>query len=104
MTYNNKKIYKVASTDTQLNICHDSPFPGGWIQTDDAYSATTCNAPPTMYNVWLIRRYDNKPVGSTMDVCSDATTPSGWSVISTAWRATQCKHTGGNIKTIKRIS
>lgn len=104
VTYNNKKIYKVATTDTQLTVCHDSPRPTGWIQTDDSSSATVCPAPPTTYNRWLIKRYDNKPVGATLDVCSDAVTPGGWTVTATFWRATQCHHTGGNMKTIRRIS
>ncbi|HEX6865406.1 MAG TPA: hypothetical protein VF414_21440, partial [Thermoanaerobaculia bacterium] len=75
----------------------------GWIQTDDM-SSTKCPAPTVPYNVWIIKRYNNKPVGSTLVVCSDAVTPSGWSVISTGWSATLCKHTSGNIKTIKRVS
>jgi hypothetical protein len=102
-TYNTKIIYRVSLADTQLNICDDSPFPSGWLQTNDKYSATTCPSAAT-YNVWVISRYDNKPVGSTMTVCSDAVTPSGWTVISTSWSATTCGHTSGNVKTIKRVS
>lgn len=104
VTYNNKSIYRVALADTQLNMCHDSPIPNGWLQTDDLWSSTKCPAPSVAYNVWIINRYNNKPVGSTMVVCSDAVTPSGWTVISTSWSATRCKHTSGNIKTIKRVS
>lgn len=101
---NTKKIYKVASTDLQLAICHDSPIPAGWIQTNDAFSAVACLvSPPLFDNTWVISRFDNKPIGTTMEVCSDAATPTGWSVTNTGWRATQCHHTSGKIKVIKRI-
>jgi hypothetical protein len=87
-----------------MHVCRYN-LPPGWAKINDYWSPTSCGNPPRIdYNVWMIQRYDNMPVGSYMDVCSDSI-PSGWMVINTRWNPTTCGHPPHiyhNVSTIMR--
>ncbi|MBK6877863.1 MAG: hypothetical protein IPG99_15820 [Ignavibacteria bacterium] len=43
-------------------------IPNGWVKINDSWNPTTCGNPTSIsYNVWLIERYDDKPIGSSYD-------------------------------------
>ena len=71
--------------DTLQYICRGATVPPGWIVTDDIRDREMCGGEnPAMlnaYNVWVIKRYDNRPAGSLMDVCANTPTPAGWVLV-----------------------
>lgn len=89
-------------------ICYTSDVPSGWIKVDDRWDPTRCGNPTSIvYNVWVIRKYIDLPVGTVLNVCASASTPSGWVEINTRWDPTSCGHPSRitqNISVIRRIS
>lgn len=85
-------------------ICDTDRLPRGWLKVDDRWSPTQCGDPPTIvYNVWVVERHTNKPVGAEMEVCSDAPTPAGWVEVSARWNPAACGHPAGIVDNVKRI-
>lgn len=82
-------------------------LPTGWLKIGGQWNPTQCGNPTHIYeNVWLIERYDNKPVGSVMTVCAQPI-PSGWVKIGGSWNPTACgspTHITENVIKIKRLS
>ena len=65
-------------------------LPPGWLKIGGQWNPTSCGNPTTIYeNVWLIERYDDKPVGSVMTICAQQI-PNGWVKISGSWNPTMC--------------
>lgn len=93
--------------ETTKEICYNSPIPSGWIKVNDIWDPTRCgNFTSISYNVYIISRYDIRPVNSQMEVCWDAPTPAGWANTGVRWDPTRCgspKTESSNIKTITRI-
>ena len=88
-------------------VCAGSPIPKGWIRINDKWNPTSCGKPTSIiYNVWLIEKFSDKPVGATMEVCASAPTPTGWVEKGKRWNPTCCGHPTtitDNMKTIKRL-
>lgn len=82
-------------------------MPTGWLKIGGQWNPTTCGNPTTIYeNVWLIERYDNKPVGTVMTICAQQI-PSGWVKISGGWNPTMCGSPSTiqeNVIQIKRLN
>lgn len=82
-------------------------LPAGWLKIGGHWNPTTCGNPTRIYeNVWLIERYDDKPVGSVMTVCSQQI-PSGWAKIAGSWNPTTCGSPTSiqeNVIQIKRLN
>ena len=63
-------IASAAGPETSQRVCAGS-LAAGYIKVNDEWNPTTCGNPTSIiYNVWIIDRYDNKPVGSTMKACN----------------------------------
>jgi hypothetical protein len=79
----------------------------GWIKVNDEWNPLRCGKPTAIaYNVWVLARYDTRPVGTVISVCADAATPPGWVTIDDAWIPTKCGHPSvimNNVKRIKRM-
>jgi hypothetical protein len=96
--------------DTLQYICRGAPVPAGWIVTDDIRDRERCGgenvATLNAYNVWVIRRHDNRPAGSTMDVCANNPTPAGWMLVDVFRSREVCGHPENpfivNVKRIRR--
>lgn len=98
------KALKLNAAFTRMRICAGSPVPTGWIKVNDKWSPTSCGNPTSIvYNVWIIERYDNKPVGTQMSVCASAPTPPGWVVVNKFWSPTRCGHPSAIVNNMKRI-
>jgi hypothetical protein len=97
--------------DTTRQICRGAAIPAGWILVNDMRSTTTCGgdnpAALSAYNVWVIQRYDDRPVNSTLEVCAVAQTPEGWTMIDIYRRNDRCGRTADpftvNVKRIRRV-
>ena len=96
--------------DSRQYICRGATVPAGFIVTDDIRDRQMCGGdnPITLnaFNVWVIERYDRKPVNSTMDVCAAMPTPPGWVLVDVYRRKDRCGHPDGvfdvNVKRIRR--
>jgi hypothetical protein len=90
------------------SMCAGGAVPSGWILVNDQWNPTSCGNPTSIvYNVWIIDRYDDKPVGSVMSACAAAPTPSGWIIVNTQWNPTTCGHPTSivnNVKQIRRVN
>ncbi|PWT98978.1 MAG: hypothetical protein C5B51_28120 [Terriglobia bacterium] len=73
----------------QQTICADTPIPDGWIKVNTANDASVCGFPsdPRLQNVWIIEKYEERPIGTRMTVCADRPrfpsgqdVPTGWIV------------------------
>ena len=66
------------------NVCFESPVPRGWIVTRYLDVDTCGNTSSQAFNAKEIRRFDDKPVGTTMEVCENgrSSIPSGWVIVS----------------------
>jgi len=79
-------------------------IPFGWIKISDSWDPGSCGRPSDLvYNVWLVERYNKKPVGSTMEACRGPV-PTRWFLVSTRSIPGICHPNGtfDNIMTIKR--
>jgi hypothetical protein len=95
-----------SSSETQ-EVCRGTRL-AGWIRVDDRWDPARCGSPTTIvYNVWILVRYENMPVGTVISVCAGAATPRGWVKIDDAWIPTKCGHPTNlgvnNVKRIKRM-
>ena len=96
--------------DSRQYICRGAAVPDGFIVTDDIRDRQMCGgsnaATLNAFNVWVIERYDRKPVNSTMDVCAAMPTPPGWVLVDVFRRKDRCGHPDGmfdaNVKRIRR--
>ena len=83
------------------------PLPAGWLKIGGQWNPTTCGNPTTIReNVWLIARYDDKPVGTVMTVCAQQI-PGGWAKVGGAWNPTTCGSPSTiqeNVIQIKRLN
>ncbi len=98
----------VVAQNSPNEICAGSSVPQGWIVVNDDWNPMTCGRPSIrISNVWLIERYNNKPVGWTMSVCSTAPTPYGWVETQRDWSSLACGRPSSsyikNVKQIRRI-
>jgi hypothetical protein len=62
-------------------ICRARPTPSGWVIIAYAAGGDACPAsrePDDAYNVAVIERHSERPVGSTMIVCADQAIPRDW--------------------------
>lgn len=62
-------------------ICRARPTPSGWIIIAYAAGGEACPASreaDDLYNVAVIERLSERPVGSTMIVCADQAVPRNW--------------------------
>ena len=100
------KPLRLAETAEIESVCAGE-ISAGWIKVNDAWNPTTCGNPTRVtYNVWMIARYDEKPVGSVMAACNGPA-PSGWVIVGTAWNPIACGHPAthqNNMMTIKRLN
>jgi hypothetical protein len=96
--------------DTLRYVCRGADIPNGWIVTDDIRDPQLCGgdnpAVLNAYNVWVIKRYDNRSPGTVMDVCANTPTPSGWVLIDVFRSRDICGHPDNpfvvNVKRIRR--
>jgi hypothetical protein len=97
-------LSKIAATDTSLVTCAGY-VPADFIKTDFYPQSYQCGLDynSTTYNMWVVERYNTRPIGSTMKVCAGFL-PTGWSRIGTSTSTTQCGRgtANSNIWTIRR--
>ncbi len=96
-------LAEIADTES---VCAGQ-LPSGWIKVNDAWNPTSCGNPARLsYNIWMIARYSEKPIGFVMVACN-GTAPPGWVIVGTAWNPTACGHPSvnqRNMMTIKRVN
>lgn len=78
-------------------ICRGAAIPAGWILVDDTRDMSMCvgdnpAAVVTAYNIWVIERYDTRPVGTTITVCASTPTPPGWVLVDVYRDKALCGH------------
>lgn len=89
----------------KASICQNSPVPAGWVITGIGPTYNSCGA--TIGNpstAWLIERYDNKPVGTTMGICTllEHPIPPGW-IVENSGPSQACSN-GGPSALIRRVN
>lgn len=68
------------SESPMRQICRNGAMPRGWIAVRYA-AGDSCPSPVTddeSFNLAVIHRYSDAPLGTTMTVCADQSLPSGW--------------------------
>jgi hypothetical protein len=85
-------------------VCRTKSIPSGWIAVDYLTDAG-CQTPSgssNPYNVALIARYGDTPVGQTMVVCADQPAPRGWARETTSTDDGRCRDgsEGGGSRTV----
>jgi hypothetical protein len=96
--------------DARQLICRGAPVPDGFILVDDIRDREQCGGSnPSalrLYNVWVIERYDDRPVGTTIDVCAATPVPEGWVLVDIFRSQELCGHPTDvltvNVKRIRR--
>ena len=83
----------------RTTICKGTPLPAGFVAVNCLIDSSRCNGfiGMTVSNVWVIERFTDRPIGTTLDICDDLTNPipSGWSVVSRFKSPTQCVLSSG---------
>jgi hypothetical protein len=96
------------------SICRADSVPAGWVRTDDRLDMHLCQDAPhrqeSIYNVWIIQRYDHLPVGYSLVICASERVPEGWAAVGQSVNAWTCgrpglqaKTTVPNTRTIQRV-
>lgn len=91
-------------------VCAGATVPDGWIWVNDLRDLTICGGDrpgvERMYNVWVIERVENRPLGTVIDICAAAPTPSGWVLMDVFRSRLLCGHPDelyvANVKRIRR--
>ena len=101
---------RIAAT-TRNQICRGAAIPMGWILVDNQRDAESCDGENpvslNLYNVWVISRYEDLPVGATLDVCASAQIPDGWQLVDLYRSKDSCGRPSDpfavNVKRIRRV-
>jgi hypothetical protein len=96
--------------DTTRTICRGAAIPTGWLLVNDARDPRSCGgdnpAALSAFNVWVIQRYDDRPVNTVLEVCAMAPTPDGWALVDIYRRNDRCGRAPDafqvNVKRIRR--
>ena len=91
-------------------VCRGAAIPDGWILVDGVRDLESCSgdnpAVLRLYNVWVIERFADRPVGTEIEVCAAAPTPAGWEVVDLYRRREACGQPDDafhvNVKRIRR--
>ena len=94
----------------RTTVCRGALIPVGWILVDNMREPSMCDGGNpqalSLYNVWAIERFDNRPVGATIDVCAGTPTPDGWVLVDIYRDKDTCGHPTDpfqpNMKKIRR--
>lgn len=92
-------------------VCRGATVPEGWILVDGVRDRGSCSGdnPAVLrtYNVWVIERFADRPVGTEIEVCAAAPTPSGWDLVDLYRRREICGQPEDafdtNVKRIRRV-
>lgn len=91
-------------------ICRGGSIDAGWILVDDVKDPKSCGgdnpAVLNTFNVWVLEKFEGRPVGTQMDVCALTPIPKGWVLVDIFRDKTTCGHPqdswGANVKRIRR--
>jgi hypothetical protein len=97
-------LQKIAAADTRLVTCAGY-VPENFIKTDFYPQSYKCGHDynSSVYNVWVVERYDTRSIGSTLRACAGFV-PYGWTRTSITTSTTQCGRgtANSNIWTMRR--